>query len=108
MSYPGDDFAVHQRTDSGVIRLEVVGELDLASAPAFGEHVEAALDGAAGAIVVDVSRASFVDSTGLAALLRAKHQATAAGCTLRVDAPDGSEARVVMELSGLGSRLLVD
>ena len=53
----------------GIAVLVLAGELDIAAAPVAREHV----DGAAGArgLVLDLSRATFVDSSMLKELLRA-------------------------------------
>jgi anti-anti-sigma factor len=47
------------------------GELDLASAEAFGEELAAAvMEGSGGSFLIDLSGVTFMDSAGLRALLR--------------------------------------
>jgi anti-sigma B factor antagonist len=53
--------------DSVIVR--AVGELDVASAPSFEEELRHALATDASTIVVDLARVTFMDSTGLRALL---------------------------------------
>ena len=51
--------------------LAVYGEADLHSAPELRERLRAAIDGGATNVVLDLSEASFVDSTSLGVLLGA-------------------------------------
>ena len=59
---------VATREGSKVI-LALSGELDLSTAPALEAHAVAALAQRADPLVVDVSRLSFMDSSGLKAML---------------------------------------
>ena len=57
----------------GVTRLDVAGELDLATAPALREAVAGLLAaGEALTLVLELSGVSFLDSSGLGALLQAR------------------------------------
>jgi anti-anti-sigma regulatory factor len=56
-------------------------------------------------MVVDLSAAEFVDSLGLRGLLGCARDAHLAGTRLRVFAPHGHQARVLMDLSGTGKTL---
>ncbi len=53
----------------GVRVLSVEGEVDLSTSPRFGAVLERLAAAAAGPLVVDLTRCSFIDSSGLAALL---------------------------------------
>lgn len=68
-------------SDATVVALE--GELDVASAPRLVEEVGRRTD-AADRIIVDLSGLSFMDSTGLRALLSASEIAEAAGCSFAI------------------------
>jgi anti-sigma B factor antagonist len=58
----------HERTaERYVIRL--VGEMDLANADEVRQALNAAIEGEAAAVIVDLSELEFVDSTGISALL---------------------------------------
>lgn len=72
-----------QPVEDGVSVIRVSGELDLAVAD---ELVRTALDGLAEApaVHVDLGEVTFVDSTGLGALLRVRNEATAAGKAFRL------------------------
>lgn len=52
----------------GSVVVALVGELDLASAPSLVAELEA-LRGRAGRLVIDAARLSFIDSSGLNALV---------------------------------------
>jgi anti-sigma B factor antagonist len=63
-------FSIHSERTGRVHRLIPVGELDIATAPMLREDFEAVLaDRAAEMIVVDLTELSFMDSTGIRALL---------------------------------------
>jgi anti-sigma B factor antagonist len=53
------------------IRVRLEGELDVATAPALDEALVQAEASGATTIVIDLTRVSFIDSTGLRALLEA-------------------------------------
>jgi anti-sigma B factor antagonist len=51
--------------------IRVGGELDLSTVPTLEHELEAALGRPAGGVVVDLSELEFIDSTGIAVLVRA-------------------------------------
>jgi anti-sigma B factor antagonist len=83
------------------------GELDLASVDDFRAAVFEAADTAERRVVVDLSNVSFIDSTGLGALVEAHNRVRRNRGQLAVVAPGGSAAAVLLNLTGLGSRLSV-
>jgi anti-sigma B factor antagonist len=52
--------------------LAVTGDLDLFTAPEFREHLGACAEAGRGRVVVDFRGASFIDSSGAAALLQVR------------------------------------
>jgi anti-anti-sigma factor len=64
----------------GSHRLSLVGELDATTAGELEAQVAALCSRAASAIVLDLSRASTVDSRGLAALLLCRRRCESRGC----------------------------
>jgi anti-sigma B factor antagonist len=58
------------------------GEVDVATAPALREALDAA-SGTGSRVILDLSGVSFMDSTGLTELIRAHKRLTAAGGELR-------------------------
>jgi anti-sigma B factor antagonist len=81
------------------------GDLDIATAP----QLQRALDDAAGADVVrlDLSRVTFMDSSGLHVLVRAHAMATTAGTRLIISGALQPAVRRTLELSGVGDLLEV-
>ena len=82
-----------------------VGELDLHAA----RELRPALDDAAGAdfpvLIVDLSEVTFIDSTGLGAILQAHQRLRRQGRAVKVVVPPGSAAAVTIDLAGLRSVL---
>lgn len=72
---------IHAHTDAADV-LSLVGELDMAGAPRFVSQAAEALRSGARRLFVDLQGVSFVDSTGLAALLNVLRRATAAKASL--------------------------
>jgi anti-sigma B factor antagonist len=92
-----------ERYDS-VATVVVSGELDLATAPslsaAVAEHGDAKL------VVLDMTATTFIDSTGVRAVLHADRRTLGSGSRLVVVAGDGAVRRV-LELCGLDGRLTI-
>ena len=80
--------------------LAVKGELDLATAPQFREHVERELDSGAERIVVDLSAVTFIDSVALGVLAGARRRLGERGRLALVVGPD-SYATLILKASGL-------
>jgi anti-sigma B factor antagonist len=61
------------RTDAGadVAVVTASGEIDISTAEAFGLELERALSRGTESVVLDLEGVSFIDSTGLTALLKA-------------------------------------
>jgi anti-sigma B factor antagonist len=66
-------FEVREETlGGGVVALVVTGELDLNTAPALDEPLDRALrEGGETAVLIDLSACEFIDSTGIALIVRA-------------------------------------
>lgn len=85
-------------------RLRIAGELDAYSAPALSERCRELLDGGVRDLRVDLRDATFIDSSGLRALLLAHRHLRESGGSLRVD--DASEpVRRLLEITGLTLQL---
>ncbi|MEE4545574.1 STAS domain-containing protein [Streptomyces sp. V4-01] len=68
---------LHRCDDRATIFLE--GEIDLATAPAVGSAVQGCVSRGAGSIVVDLTRLTFCDASGLNAFLTASLYVGATG-----------------------------
>ncbi len=87
--------------DDGLRIVDVRGEIDLAAAPELSEHLVGAEDAGVRAVVVDLCRVTFLDSSGLAALLNARKRLLAADIPLVLACePEGRPARI-LEVTGL-------
>jgi anti-sigma B factor antagonist len=102
--YPTPGFPV--RTADGVSIAELSGELDLASAPGLREELLGLLRPGASRLVLDLSRVSFCDASGLAVLVGASHRARVLGGFLRLAAVSPPADRV-LHITGLHRHLSI-
>jgi anti-sigma B factor antagonist len=65
-------FSVENCPLSGAGGVRVTGEVDLSTAPALNDALDAALAGTVGAFIIDLCDVDFFDSTGITALLRSR------------------------------------
>jgi anti-sigma B factor antagonist len=94
------EFAIDASEIDRVCVIEVVGELDLSSAPALCARLEQVLRQRAPRVLIDLSRLQFCDSTGLRALFGAVQEAQIRRARLRIVSPSEPAAARVFELSG--------
>jgi anti-anti-sigma factor len=88
----------------GKIVIGVVGEIDLATAPEVAGAVSEALATGTPEIVVDLSQVSFLDSSGIRALVESHHAANEAGARLSVRGAQSWVAKV-LNITGVGALL---
>jgi anti-anti-sigma factor len=74
----------------------VAGDVDLATAP----KLQAALVAVDGDVIVDLSEVSFLDSSGLSALIAGRKHAVASGCGFEVRHP-GELVERAMRITGV-------
>jgi anti-sigma B factor antagonist len=93
---------------SGVKLLTVHGEHDLYTAPRLRQQLDALLDSRTN-VIVDLTGATFVDSSILGALLNARQRAIEEGCGFAVCLQSGTEPSVrrIFEMTGLVATLPV-
>jgi anti-anti-sigma factor len=72
----------------------VVGEFDMTGTARFGASVSEALATDPPSITVEARGLTFIDSSGLAALIRAREAADEAGVAFRVDEPSPPLRRI--------------
>jgi anti-sigma B factor antagonist len=90
----GTAFALQVENLKPALRLLAVsGELDLFAAPELKQSIEDALDGDICDLIVDLTKTSFIDSSGLGALILAMKRARRRGGHLVVVDGGGSVAR---------------
>jgi anti-sigma B factor antagonist len=94
----------HNIEDITVVAPE--GRCDRRTAPALGEWIESASHSGANEIIVDMGGVTFMDSTGLATLIRFMKQCRAAGgdlCLANLQQP----VRIIFELTRLDSAFVI-
>lgn len=89
----------------GTRDVQIEGELDLAVAPQLEEVLEAAIEECSG-VLVGLERCAFIDSSGIAVILRAHHRMEREGHRLAVYAPTEQVLRV-LSMTGLTANGLV-
>ena len=101
---PGLDISI--RTVGGITTAELAGELDVASAPALREQFLSLLRAGSSRLVVDLSKVSFCDASGLAVLVGIGRRARLLGGFLRLAAlsPQADQA---LHITGLHRHLPV-
>jgi anti-sigma B factor antagonist len=79
--------------------LSVQGELDLYTSPALLERVRASDDGSS--VALDLTEVSFIDSSGLGAMVASLKHTKERGGRLALVAPETSAAERLLGLTGL-------
>lgn len=93
------DFATTTGQDSATV-LAVTGDLDISGVDDFLGHAGRLLDSGTRMIDVDLAGVTFLDSSGLGALVRLQRRMTEDGRQLRLANVPRSVARI-LELTGL-------
>jgi anti-sigma B factor antagonist len=73
---PSRPFEIRTRQHDDATTIAISGELDLASVDQLRDAIRAAEESSRRSIVLDLSELSFMDSTGLSALLGARKRAS--------------------------------
>jgi anti-anti-sigma factor len=81
------------------------GEVDFARIAGFRAALSEAARGDADRLVVDLTDVSFIDSTGLGALVEFQVHMRRENREVAVVAPGGTAAAVLLELAGMRGRL---
>jgi anti-sigma B factor antagonist len=90
------DLDVRVERQDGQVHLALSGELDLATVGALHEAVaEQLAAGPVGDLVLDLTGITFLDSSGLGALLQVRSAVQSAGGELRISAVAPGPARVI-------------
>ena len=94
--------ATRQQGTSSIV--ELTGEWDIAGGPAAGRAIAAALDRRPECVVLDLSRLTFIDSSGLHVTDELAQRADGLGVRL-VIIVDSAAVRRPFEMTGLSERL---
>lgn len=90
------EFETEQRDGAAVLRSR--GRLDMVAAPRLRALVTETVSGGSPRVVVDLGETSFIDSSGLGALIAGLKTARQAGGDLRICGA-GEQVRMVLELT---------
>jgi anti-anti-sigma factor len=101
---PGEVLHVEAKSSGMETKIVLVGEFDMTGTQPFWGVVDEVLAERPESIVVVARGLTFIDSSGLMALMRAREAATAAGLAFRIDQPSPALRRIA-EISGLGHLL---
>lgn len=88
--------------EQGVRTISVRGELDLSTAPDLEGPLEEALESGEGSVLIDLAQCEFIDSTGIALIVRAWQRLDSGenGRAL-VICSQNDQVRRVLEITGL-------
>jgi anti-sigma B factor antagonist len=96
---------LHRGDVPGTAELAVAGELDVLSGRRVREAMERAAGDGVRTVELDLREVTFLDSSGLAAVLHGARDLSARGVAVAARSPRGSEARLVIEMAGVGPLL---
>ena len=102
--HPG--LGLSARTEGGITIAELAGELDMATSPALREKLSSLLGPGCGRVVIDLSKVSFCDASGLAVLVSTARRARLLGGFLRLAAVS-SQVGHVLNITGLRQHLAI-
>ena len=87
--------------------VRVAGEIDIETSPLLEEQLQAVLDEGHASVLVDLGQVTFLDSTGLSALIGGLRRCQGAGGELHLASPRPN-VRKVLEVTGLVETFHVD
>jgi anti-sigma B factor antagonist len=93
-------FDVRQLRVADAVVVEVIGEVDLATAPKLADAIGAVPEPTR-RVVVDISEVSFLDSSGLHTLLRCQRELEERAIEFRLVCPEDCDVRTVFAVTGL-------
>jgi anti-anti-sigma factor len=87
--------SVSDPAGGGAVTVTAAGEIDLCTAPALSQALEKALSGAPSQVDVELSGVSFLDASGVSAILQCWDRAELVGVRLRLLRPRPFVRRVL-------------
>lgn len=96
-----------ERTGTAALTMHLYGEFDLASCESFVARLSSVHGDGLSEIVIDLTELTFIDSSGISALVAAKNEAAQDGFTLSITLPRGGHVRRVLDLTGVVPTLQV-
>ncbi len=102
MSSSDDSFSIEVLTTADQARIVARGEIDITTEQTLrGAAASAMASVPGGRIVVDLQQVSFMDSSGLRALLQSRDTAEAAGTEFRITAVTGGAVQRLFRAAGV-------
>src|SRR3954468_19964407 len=98
------ELEVHVDHGGDVATVRIVGEIDLSSSTQLNRALDAALDRAPTRLRLDLTDVPFMDTTGVAVLLKTRRRALELGCRLTVSSSSPTITRL-LEITGLTALL---
>jgi anti-sigma B factor antagonist len=98
---------IEARHEAGTVTFKVAGELDTTTRSYLQARIEDVLASRPESVTVDGSELTFLDSSGFAALLRARARAKEAAVPFRIVDPSPALRRVA-DVGGIGEEFLSD
>jgi anti-anti-sigma factor len=99
-------FDARTALDSDVLTVEAVGEVDMSTAPRLVEIVDTVSD-VVRLVIIDLTQVSFLDSSGLNALVKAQRRLGTRGIALRIVSPSNHIVRRVFQIAHLEDELTI-
>jgi len=94
---------LHVSDDPGWPVARLVGEVDLSNVEDLGDRLEQAVSNRAHGLILDLSRVTYLDSTGVRLIYRLARKLGDRQQRLRLVVPDESRIRRVLQLAGVAS-----
>ena len=95
-----------RQVDSNTYRIVLTGEFDMHTSPKFKHDLHTCIEQGADDVILDLSEASFIDSTFLGILLGGRKRLRERGGEIRVVCPDS--LRRIFEVTGLDRVLTIE
>jgi anti-anti-sigma factor len=98
------NFRIETLEDRDRARIEVEGELDSGTCDQLLEHFERAAAAATGAVAIDLTGVSFIDSTGMRTIIVLERRAADTGVALSIVEPR-EEVTELLRITGIRERI---
>lgn len=102
---PSSMFAIKARSEQDTTTIAISGELDIASADRLRAAIRSAENGTTRWIILDLEELTFMDSTGLNALLEARRRPSLKGDRLRFVRSRHSQVKKLLAITGTSETL---
>ena len=99
----GEELSVTVRRERGIVIAEISGDIDMSTAAELRERL-ARVAGSGQPLIVDLNRITFIDSTGLGALIATARHASAHGGSLHAVCSQ-PQVRKLLWMTGVDRRI---